>query len=122
LARPSGVGKVRVFYAGADSSVPAAIEACGLAWVDRKEDAELVLSPVGSGTAPEARGANGLTAREAEVLEYLADGWNFFEIADRLGISPATVKFHAGGIYRKFGVNRRAEAVREGSRRGMIEW
>jgi DNA-binding CsgD family transcriptional regulator len=42
----------------------------------------------------------------------VAEGWNFFEIADRLGISPAAVKFRAGGIYRKFGVKRR----------GMIEW
>ena len=61
-----------------------------------------------------------LTAREREVLERLADGMSNREIAVRLGISEHTVKFHVSSIYGKLGVSGRAEAVRQGVRRGLI--
>ncbi len=72
---------------------------------------------------PDAYGAtHELSSREREVLEYLADGWTNEEIADRLKIGLGTVKFHIGSLYRKLGVGRRTEAVREAQRLGMIEW
>jgi DNA-binding NarL/FixJ family response regulator len=61
-----------------------------------------------------------LTAREREVLERLGDGLSNREIAGRLGISEHTVKFHVSAIYGKLGVSGRAEAVRQGVRRGLI--
>jgi DNA-binding NarL/FixJ family response regulator len=61
-----------------------------------------------------------LTGRERDVLEWLALGLSNRAIADRLGISEHTVKFHVASIYGKLGASSRAEAVRRAARRGLI--
>ena len=53
----------------------------------------------------------GLTQRETEVLELLADGMRQEEIADRLVISPKTVATHIQRILGKLEVRSRAQAV-----------
>ncbi len=63
----------------------------------------------------------GLTAREIEVLQLAADGLSGPKIAERLVISPATVKTHFENVYAKLGVPDRAAAVAEVLRRGVIE-
>jgi NarL family two-component system response regulator LiaR len=52
-----------------------------------------------------------LTDREREVLALLAEGLTNLQIADRLVISPATVKFHARSIRSKLGSASRTETV-----------
>lgn len=52
-----------------------------------------------------------LTAREAEVLEQLAQGYLYKEIAESLGISYDTVHNHIRNIYEKLQVRSRAEAA-----------
>lgn len=52
-----------------------------------------------------------LRPRELEVLELLADGRRNRAIAEQLGISANTVKFHVAAIYRKLGVTSRTEAA-----------
>ena len=61
-----------------------------------------------------------LTPREVQVLELLAEGLANKAIAERLGISDQTVKFHVAGILGKLGVANRTEAVRVAVRRGLI--
>lgn len=61
-----------------------------------------------------------LTAREREVLALLARGLSNRDIGARLYISETTAKFHVGNILRKLGVSRRAEAVYEASKMGVI--
>lgn len=61
-----------------------------------------------------------LTPRELEVLRMLADGLGNKEVADRLGISDHTAKFHVAQILAKFGAGSRAEAVAIGIRRGLV--
>jgi DNA-binding NarL/FixJ family response regulator len=52
-----------------------------------------------------------LTAREEEILDYLAKGFVTKEIASKLAITPATVRFHLKHIYDKLHVRSRVEAV-----------
>jgi two-component system response regulator DegU len=52
-----------------------------------------------------------LSAREIEVLSYIAKGKINKEIADLLAISEGTVKQHLFKIYHKIGVNNRVEAA-----------
>lgn len=61
-----------------------------------------------------------LTPREIEVLELLAEGLPNRRIADRLGISDQTVKFHVASIFGKLGAANRTDAVRRAARRGLI--
>ena len=61
-----------------------------------------------------------LSDRETEVIELVATGYTNQEIADRLFLSPHTVKDHASAIYRKLSVRNRAEAVSEAQRLGLI--
>ena len=61
--------------------------------------------------AKPAPGASGVTRREREILDELARGHTYKEIAHKLGISGATVKNHLYRLYEKLGVRSRTEAV-----------
>ena len=52
-----------------------------------------------------------LTGRERDVLRFLPSRLTVREIAEELYISVNTLKFHLRVIYRKLGVNSRAEAA-----------
>jgi DNA-binding CsgD family transcriptional regulator len=62
-----------------------------------------------------------LSAREVDVLTLAGRGLSVRETAERLMISPATVKTHLEHIYRKLGVRDRTGAVAEGLRSQIIE-
>ncbi|MGH9202722.1 MAG: response regulator transcription factor [Vicinamibacterales bacterium] len=64
--------------------------------------------------------AETLTPRETQVLALLAEGLPNKVIAERLGISDQTVKFHLASIMGKLGASNRLEAVRVAMRRGLI--
>lgn len=61
-----------------------------------------------------------LTRREQQVAQLLAGGLTNKEIAQRLGITEHTVKFHLNGILRKLGVSTRTEAVVQAARLGLL--
>ena len=73
-----------------------------------------------SAVDPSAAGDISVTPREAEVLSLLADGLANKEIGARLQISAHTAKFHVESLLKKLDAANRAEAVREGIRRGLI--
>ncbi len=65
-------------------------------------------------------GGSALSPREREVLLAVADGRTNGEIADALGLSPATVKTHLDRIFSKTGTEHRAAAVARALRQGWI--
>jgi DNA-binding NarL/FixJ family response regulator len=66
------------------------------------------------------RDTYGLSDREIEVLQLLADGMSNKEIAAKLYISTQTVKTHIAHIFDKLGVSDRTEAVAAALRRGLV--
>lgn len=63
---------------------------------------------------------NELTTREMETAKLITNGFSNKEIAQALGISHHTAKFHVANLARKLGVNRRAEIVAVVIRAGMV--
>lgn len=61
-----------------------------------------------------------LTDREKEVLNLLADGYNYQEIANTLYISVDTVRHHIRNIYKKLHVHSQSEAVAKAIRKKII--
>ncbi len=67
-----------------------------------------------------AAGNQHLTPRELEVLGLLAEGLANKGIAQRLGISERTAKFHVESILGKLGAESRSEAIVLAARRGLV--
>jgi two-component system response regulator DesR len=61
-----------------------------------------------------------LSEREREVLDLIAAGSTNREIAERLYLSPHTVKEHTSALYRKLQARNRAEAVQRAQRIGLL--
>ena len=62
-----------------------------------------------------------LSEREIEIIRLVAKGFSNDELADRLHLSPETIKAHLRHIYEKLGVESRVEAVTEAMRTGLVE-
>jgi len=62
-----------------------------------------------------------LSLRELEVLQFVAQGFNNPQIAERLSISEGTVKNHITNIYDKLGLHTRAEAVAWAWQNGIVD-
>jgi DNA-binding NarL/FixJ family response regulator len=86
----------------------------------------IIMAPTSNGNADsvieteEAQFAEPLTPREIQVLELLAEGMPNKAIAQALGISDQTVKFHVSSISGKLGAANRTDIVRRAVRRGLI--
>jgi DNA-binding NarL/FixJ family response regulator len=80
---------------------------------------------VGNPGRPETEGDEdgptaGLTARELQVLQLLAEGASNKAIARQLGITPNTAKFHVAAIAGKLGASGRTDTVAKAVRLGLI--
>jgi DNA-binding NarL/FixJ family response regulator len=89
--------------------------------------ARMVLAKVRDGKKPpvEAIGqsadATSLTKREAAILDLIAQGDSYGEVAKVLSVSVGTVQTHIKNIYGKLAVHSRGEAVFEAHRRGLLQ-
>jgi DNA-binding NarL/FixJ family response regulator len=64
---------------------------------------------------------NGLTTREIAILDLIAKGESYVEVAKMLSLSVGTIQTHIKKIYRKLSVNSRGEAVFEAHRQGLLQ-
>lgn len=97
----------------------------GLRWTRRRTN--LLPSPPSPAASlrsftpnPQALSEIGLSKREYEVLELMAEGLSNQEIADRLFISLNTVKTHSSKLYMKLEVKRRTQAVQTAKTLGLL--
>jgi two-component system response regulator DevR len=65
-------------------------------------------------------GDAGLTRREREILQLVAEGHSNAQLARMLWVTEQTVKFHLSNIYRKLDVSNRTEASRWAQRNGLL--
>ena len=73
-----------------------------------------------AGPAPQPQSElDALTAREREVLQHIARGYMYKEIALRLDISPKTVEAHVSSVLRKLQLSSRHELTRWATERGL---
>lgn len=90
--------------------------------------ARMVLTKLRNGTkespmpAPRKCAAAGLTKREAAILDLIAQGDSYGEVAKMLAVSVGTVQTHIKNIYGKLSVHSRGEAVFEAHRRGLLQF
>jgi DNA-binding NarL/FixJ family response regulator len=66
------------------------------------------------------RSTNGLTSRQREVLQLLAEGRASKQIADVLCVSPRTVEFHKYKMMEKLGLHSTADLTRYAMKHGII--
>jgi DNA-binding NarL/FixJ family response regulator len=71
-------------------------------------------------TLPPPRLGAPLSARELDVLDGIARGWTYVQIAAELGLTAATVATHARWLMAKLGARDRAHAVALGFRAGIL--
>jgi DNA-binding NarL/FixJ family response regulator len=79
-----------------------------------------VLQNLMSHTVDGSPDGTGLTAREREVLQLLAEGKAIKEIAGVLNVSPRTVEFHKNNLVAKTGLRSNAELGRYAVRIGLV--
>lgn len=72
------------------------------------------------GDAPMACDTHALTGRERELLQRLALGWGYQEVAVDLAVSVNTVRSHVRSLYAKLEVTNRVEAVQVAVARGLL--
>jgi DNA-binding NarL/FixJ family response regulator len=117
-----------LLISGAGRMSPAAARAAGASgFVSKDWEAREVIRAVrmvGNGMTvfePTAQQpAPPLSEREREVLDLIAAGSTNREIAERLYLSPHTVKEHTSAVYRKLQARNRAEAVQRAQRIGLL--
>lgn len=84
---------------------------------EQVEEARRLVQAMPSGAAE----ASSLTAAELRLLPYLHTYMSFRDIAQRLFVSPNTVKTQAVSLYRKLGVSSRSEAMERAEELGLID-
>ncbi len=118
-ALPVGLPAAVLLREGDPRRYAAALEALRLGLVTLDAALARQLLPAG-GALMEDGLTEKLTVREAEVLQLMATGLTNKAIAQALGISANTVKFHVNTILGKLGAQSRTEAVVRGGRLGLV--
>jgi DNA-binding CsgD family transcriptional regulator len=95
-------------------------DAAGIILVDDPEEADALLVSAKAPAATQRHDDPLFTPRELEVLALLAEGASNKTIAEALGISVHTAKFHVGQVIDKLDAVGRTDAVAQAARIGVI--
>lgn len=103
------------------AEIEAALAAGAHAYISKRSSDKELADAIRQTTAQPSTGdlAHRLTERQQEILRLLCDGLANKEIADRLGISEATIKMHMTAVLRALGVASRTQAVLAARRLGL---
>jgi len=74
-----------------------------------------------TGASEDGKPAVALTKRESMILDLIARGDTYGEVARQLSLSVGTVQTHIKNIYDKLSVHSRGEAVFEANRLGLLQ-
>jgi DNA-binding NarL/FixJ family response regulator len=74
----------------------------------------------GKNEGPRDKKEFNLSQRELEILELIAKGENYNQIAEKLFISPKTVRKHIENIYTKLQVHNKVEAIQVATRNKLL--
>ncbi|WP_369143819.1 response regulator [Streptomyces sp. R44] len=110
------LGAIRIAHAGEALLSPAATKGLIATFLAQGSGAE----PVGEGAGARSERLGALTAREREVLVLVAGGLSNDEIAERLDVSPLTVKTHVNRTMAKLGARDRAQLVVTAYESGLV--
>ncbi len=80
----------------------------------------LVAAPADFVRDENKRESLGVTPRELEILQLIAEGLSNKEIADRVHVTENTVKTHSSRVFNKLGARRRTQAVQLGKELRLI--
>ncbi|MEO6759735.1 MAG: response regulator transcription factor [Saprospiraceae bacterium] len=93
-------------------------------WAGKKMNRSKQLLPVGQAIAKrppqEILAQTGITPRELEVLEQIAQGLSNLEIAEKLFVSVNTVKTHTSNVFSKLSAQRRTQAIQRAKDLGLL--
>lgn len=76
--------------------------------------------PVAFDGNPKAQSSLGISERELDVLQELAEGRSNKEIAAKLNVSPNTIKTHISRLFEKLGAKRRTDAINRARELGIL--
>ena len=116
-----------LLQAGAESCVATSVAPDDLAAVVREASRGTIFhAPPTPPGQRRLRGAGrrwcpGSHSRELEVLTLAAEGLANKQIAQRLWVTPKTIKFHLSNVFRKLDVSNRTEATRQAQRLGLLQ-
>ena len=109
---------VRSLHAGGSPMTPIIARQLLARWqADTPTRQSRPLPPLASIGVPSPEG---LSKRESAVLDLIARGFTYAEVAHQLAVSVSTVQTHVKNIYSKLGVHNKAEAVYEARATGLL--
>lgn len=122
LAVPGQDQPVPVEFSATANVLPARHLLVFVAPDESADDAAKGAAPAWAPVATDAGGRLPLTEREREVMTLVASGHQSGDIAERLFLSPETVKSHVNNAMGKLGSHTRAHAVALALATGQISW
>lgn len=110
-----------VKVSAADEIVNAIEEICaGRFYLCNKVSKYIVQGFLGK-TSPRQKGRRGLTPKEKEVLQLIAEGYSSKQIAKSFNLSLNTIHVHRNNIMKKLGIHKQTELVRFAIKEGIAQ-